>query len=83
MKINVYDENGDPVVDAMGELVCEAPAPPMPLYFWNDPDNKGYREAYFEYYRAKGKNVWRHGDYVLVHGDTGGYTFLGRSDAVI
>jgi acetoacetyl-CoA synthetase len=83
MKINVYDENGDPIVDAMGELVCEAPAPPMPLYFWNDPKNEKYREAYFEYYRPKGKNVWRHGDYVMVHGDTGGFTFYGRSDAVI
>jgi acetoacetyl-CoA synthetase len=83
MKINVYDESGQPVVDRMGELVCEAPTPPMPLYFWDDPKNERYREAYFEYYRAKGKNVWRHGDYVMVHGDTGGYTFYGRSDAVI
>ncbi len=83
MKINVYDENGQPVVDEMGELVCEAPTPSMPLYFWDDPKNERYRDAYFEYYRAKGKNVWRHGDYVLLHGDTGGYTFYGRSDAVI
>ncbi|HWY27731.1 MAG TPA: acetoacetate--CoA ligase, partial [Candidatus Sulfotelmatobacter sp.] len=83
MKINVYDESGQPVVDRMGELVCEAPAPSMPLYFWDDPNNERYRDAYFEYYRPKGKNVWRHGDYVLVHGDTGGYTFYGRSDAVI
>ena len=83
MKIKVYDENGQPVVDRMGELVCEAPTPSMPLYFWDDPKNERYREAYFEYYREKGKNVWRHGDYVLVHGDTGGYTFYGRSDAVI
>jgi acetoacetyl-CoA synthetase len=83
MKINVYDENGQPVVDSMGELVCEAPTPSMPLYFWDDPKNERYREAYFEYYRAKGKNVWRHGDYVMVHGDTGGYTFYGRSDGVI
>jgi acetoacetyl-CoA synthetase len=83
MKIKVYDESGQPVVDKMGELVCEAPTPSMPLYFWDDPNNDRYREAYFEYYRAKGKNVWRHGDYVLVHGDTGGYTFHGRSDAVI
>lgn len=83
MKINVYDENGEPVVDAMGELVCEAPAPSMPLYFWKDPDNKKYREAYFEYYRPGGKNVWRHGDFVMLHSDTGGITFYGRSDAVI
>ncbi len=83
MKINVYDENGNPIVDRMGELVCEAPTPSMPLYFWEDTTNERYREAYFEHYRAKGKNVWRHGDYVLLHGDTGGYTFYGRSDAVI
>src|SRR5205807_2334427 len=67
----------------MGELVCEAPAPSMPLRFWNDPGNLGYREAYFEYYRPKGKNVWRHGDYVMIHSKTGGLTFYGRSDAVI
>ena len=83
MKINIYDANGQPVVDIAGELVCEAPAPPMPLYFWNDPSGEKYREAYFEYFRSKGKNVWRHGDYVKCYGDTGGYTFYGRSDAVI
>ncbi len=27
--------------------------------------------------------VWRHGDYVLLHCDTGGLTFYGRSDAVL
>ncbi len=83
MKINVYDDDGKPIVDAMGELVCEAPAPSMPLYFWEDPDTKKYREAYFEYFRPNGKNVWRHGDYVMIHSETCGITFYGRSDAVI
>jgi len=83
MKINVYDEDAKPVLDTMGELVCEAPAPSMPLYFWNDPGDQRYREAYFEYYKPKGKNVWRHGDYVIIHSKTGGLTFYGRSDAVI
>ena len=83
MKINVYDEDGRPVADEMGELVCEAPTPSMPLYFWNDPGDQRYREAYFEYYKPKGKNVWRHGDYVVIHSGTGGLTFYGRSDAVI
>src|SRR5207245_9848577 len=67
----------------MVELVCEAPAPSMTLRFWNDPGDLRYREAYFEYYRPKGKNVWRHGDYVMIHSKTGGLTFYGRSDAVI
>jgi acetoacetyl-CoA synthetase len=83
MKINVYDEDGKPVVDTVGELVCEMPSPSMPLYFWDDPDNRKYREAYFDYYKPKGKNVWRHGDFVMLHGDTGGITFYGRSDAVM
>ncbi len=79
MKIKAYDEKGKPVYDQQGELVCEAPAPCMPLYFWNDPDGKKYKEAYFEVY----PNVWRHGDYVMFHSDTGGITFLGRSDSVL
>ncbi len=83
MKISVYDENGKPVVDTLGELVCEMPAPSMPLYFWDDPDKRRYREAYFDYYKPIGKNVWRHGDFVMLHGDTGGITFYGRSDSVL
>ena len=79
MKVKAYDENGKPVWDQQGELVCEAPAPSMPLYFWNDPNGEKYKSAYFEYY----PNVWRHGDYVVIHSDTGGITFYGRSDAVL
>src|SRR5256885_17225756 len=46
-------------------------------------EDRRYREAYVEYYKPKGKNVWRHGDYVIIHSKTGGLTFYGRSDAVI
>jgi acetoacetyl-CoA synthetase len=76
MKVKAYDEKGNSVVDKEGELVCEAPSPSMPLYFWNDPDGKKYRDAYFNTY----PNVWRHGDWIIIHSDTGGITFLGRSD---
>lgn len=76
MKVKAYDERGRSVVDREGELVCEAPSPSMPLYFWGDPDGEKYREAYFSFY----PNVWRHGDWIIVHSDTGGITFLGRSD---
>lgn len=79
MKIRCYDENAKPVTDKIGELVCEAPAPSMPLYFWNDPKREKYFNAYYNVYPG----VWRHGDYVLFHGDTGGITFYGRSDAVL
>jgi acetoacetyl-CoA synthetase len=83
MKISAYDEQGNAVVDQEGELVCEAPSPSMPLYFWNDPGNEKYRDAYFTFYHPAGKNVWRHGDYIVIHSDTGGMTFLGRSDSVL
>jgi len=76
MKVKAYDESGNPVEDQEGELVCEAPAPSMPIYFWNDPDYRKYRDAYFSVF----PNVWRHGDWILIHSDTGGITFLGRSD---
>jgi len=79
MKVKCYDEKGTPVVDQMGELVCEAPTPSMPLYFWNDPNGERYKEAYFSVY----PNVWRHGDYIMIHSATGGITFFGRSDAVL
>jgi acetoacetyl-CoA synthetase len=79
MKIKAYDERGSSVWDRQGELVCEAPAPSMPLCFWNDPHGEKYRAAYFEHYPG----VWRHGDYVTMHSDTGGITFYGRADAVL
>ncbi len=78
-RIKAYDEKGKSVLDQQGELVCEAAIPSMPLYFWDDPDGRKYREAYFSTYRG----VWRHGDYITIHGDTGGITFLGRSDATL
>jgi len=79
MKIKAYDEKGNSIVDQQGELVCEAPSPSMPLYFWDDPDDKRYKEAYFTVY----PDVWRHGDYVVFHNDTRGVTFFGRSDSVL
>jgi len=79
MKIKAYDEKGDSIIDRQGELVCEAATPSMPLYFWNDPNGENYREAYFAVY----PNVWRHGDYIMIHSDTWGITFFGRSDSVL
>ncbi len=76
MKVKAYDEKGNHVIDKEAELVCEAPAPSMPLYFWDDADGTKYKNAYFNMY----PRAWRHGDWILYHGDTGGITFLGRSD---
>jgi acetoacetyl-CoA synthetase len=79
MKIKAYDEQGNPVYDQQAELVCESPAPSMPLRFWNDPEYKKYYDAYFTVYQG----IWRHGDYVEFYSDTRGITFFGRSDALL
>jgi len=78
MKIEVYDETGRPVIAKKGELVCTAPFPSMPIYFWHDEGDKKYREAYFETYA----NVWHHGDYVEIT-ENGGLIMYGRSDATL
>ncbi|MBU0574932.1 MAG: acetoacetate--CoA ligase [Proteobacteria bacterium] len=78
MKVEAFDENGKPVINQQGELVCTAPAPCMPMYFWDDPGNKKYKAAYFNVY----PNVWRHGDYILIN-ERGGVVIYGRSDATL
>ena len=73
MKVESYGGNAEPVEDEQTELVCEAPAPSMPTHFWGDDDNMTkYKAAYFDYYKDVGKMVWRHGDYIVIHSDTGG-----------
>ena len=84
MRVEAYNENADPVRDEQAELVCEMPSPSMPIYFWGDDDAmKKYNAAFFDFFADSGKNVWRHGDYIVIHSDTGGVTFWGRSDAVL
>lgn len=78
MKVEAFDENGKPVRNRQGELVCLAPSPSMPIYFWDDPDGRRYHEAYFDVY----PNVWRHGDFVEIT-DRGGVIMYGRSDATL
>ncbi|MHA2036091.1 MAG: acetoacetate--CoA ligase [Promethearchaeota archaeon] len=84
MKVQSYNDNAEVVEDEQAELVCEKPFPSMPIYFWGDDENMTkYKSAYFDDFKDKGKNVWRHGDYIVIHSDTGGITFWGRSDAVL
>ena len=78
MKVEAYNMDGKPVVGEKGELVCTSPFPSMPIYFWNDEDDKKYLGAYFEMFPG----IWHHGDYVEVT-DTGGLIIYGRSDATL
>ena len=93
--VESWDEQGQPVIDAVGELVCAQPIPSMPLYFVGDTDNQRLIGSYFDMYPAgHGRQpgggdldksagaVWRHGDWLRIHPD-GSCVIYGRSDATI
>ncbi|EDZ67412.1 acetoacetyl-CoA synthase [Nitrosococcus oceani AFC27] len=78
MKVEIFDEKGRSVQGQKGELVCTAPFPAMPVFFWNDPGGKKYWAAYFERFPG----VWAHGDYAELTAH-GGLIIHGRSDTVL
>ncbi len=78
MKVEAFGEDGRSVVGEKGELVCTAPFPSMPIYFWDDPDGSKYHRAYFDVYPG----VWRHGDFIEIT-EHGGVVIYGRSDATL
>jgi len=78
MKVEAFDEDGKPVTNRQGELVCTAASPSMPIYFWDDADGKKYEAAYFDMFPG----VWRHGDFILIN-EHGGVVIYGRSDATL
>lgn len=78
INIKFFDETGEEIIDNKGELVCLAPFPSMPIYFYNDPDGSKYHNAYF----AKFDNIWAHGDYGKLTKHNG-VIIYGRSDAVL
>jgi acetoacetyl-CoA synthetase len=93
--VEAWNEQGEPVLDAVGELVCSQPIPSMPLYFWNDAGNQRYLSSYFDMYPAgHGRRpgggdapasagpAWRHGDWLKITA-RGSCIIYGRSDATI
>ncbi|MGO4325625.1 acetoacetate--CoA ligase [Cupriavidus sp. 2TAF22] len=77
-RVEAFDEAGHALIDEVGELVCTAPMPSMPLFLWGDADGKRYRDSYFDTYPG----VWRHGDWIKITAH-GGAIIYGRSDATI
>jgi acetoacetyl-CoA synthetase len=73
-----FNDDGQPVVDEVGELVITRPMPSMPIYFWGDPGNQRYLESYFEMYPG----LWRHGDWIRFT-ERGTSVIYGRSDSTI
>lgn len=73
MAVDVWNERGESVREAVGYLVATKPAPSMTRGLWNDP------ERYIASYWSKWENIWNHGDWAYVDGD--GHWFLhGRAD---
>ncbi|MDX8512097.1 acetoacetate--CoA ligase [Mesorhizobium captivum] len=78
LAVDVWNDDGKPIRQEKGELVCTKAFPSMPIGFWNDPEGKKYHAAYFERF----DNIWCHGDFAewTAHG---GMIIHGRSDATL
>jgi acetoacetyl-CoA synthetase len=76
--VEAWDEDGNSVVDEVGELVVTEPMPSMPVRFWGDEDGSRYRESYFEMFPG----TWRHGDWIEIT-SRGTAIIYGRSDSTI
>ena len=77
-KVEAFDEDGNSVIDEVGELVITEPMPSMPVFFWGDEDGSRYRASYFEHYPG----IWRHGDWIEIT-SRGTAIIYGRSDSTI
>ena len=78
VRVESWDDQGQHATDRIGELVVTAPMPSMPVRFWNDPDGRRFREAYFNVF----PDVWRHGDWITIT-SRGTAVIHGRSDSTI
>ena len=78
LDVDIFDETGKSLKNKKGELVCKNPFPSMPLKFWNDKQDKKFKEAYFNHF----PNIWHHGDFAEIK-KTRGFIIHGRSDTTL
>jgi len=76
--LEAFDDDGNSVVNSVGEMVITKPMPSMPVFFWNDRDHARYIESYFEMFPS----IWRHGDWIEITANDG-IIIYGRSDATL
>ncbi len=76
MDVHVYNENGESVLNEVGELVIKKPWVGMTRGFWKEPER--YEDAYW----SRWKDTWVHGDWVIKD-DDGFWTITGRSDDIL
>ena len=80
MAVDVFDDEGQPLRGAVGELVCTKAWPGMTRGIYQDPDR------YLETYWSRWPDIWVHGDWASVDVTDSGQAewFLhGRSDDTI
>jgi acetoacetyl-CoA synthetase len=77
-KVEAFDDQGNAVIDEVGELVVTEPMPSMPLCLWGDTDGSRLQESYFSMYPG----IWRHGDWIEIT-SRGTAIIYGRSDSTI
>jgi acetoacetyl-CoA synthetase len=77
-KVEAWDDQGQPLIERVGELVLTQPLPSMPIGFWNDPERERFKASYFGMYPG----VWRHGDWIKLDAD-GASVIYGRSDSTL
>ena len=78
MDVAAYSDDGKPLVNHEGELVCQQSFPSRPIYFLNDEGDERLKDAYFNHFPG----VWHHGDFMKIT-EHGGVIMYGRSDATL
>ena len=77
-RVESYDSNGEAVVNEVGELVITEPMPSMPIFFWDDTEDRRYRKSYFQAVPG----AWCHGDWIKIT-PRGSCVIYGRSDSTL
>jgi acetyl-CoA synthetase len=86
MVADVYDPEGRPLRDAVGELVITEPWPGMTQSFWGGNVRTHDDARYLATYWDRFADTWVHGDWCIVEHDSSGEEFWfirGRSDDTI
>jgi acetoacetyl-CoA synthetase len=78
VRVEAWDEAGNPVVGVPGELVVTTPLPSMPKALWGDSDGSRLRETYYGTF----PEVWDQQDWVIFYEDRS-CSVIGRSDATL
>lgn len=76
MDIDVFDGEGKPLRERVGELVCKQPWPAMTRGVLGDT------ERYMNSYWRTFPGIWRHGDWAMIDAE-GSWFLFGRSDEAI